>query len=92
MAQVIDIKVSKIDARRIVKANVKHYNKGKIIVLFEDNDCYMAYDDDAQAIATHCFTIAIDILGGKAIIITKDMIDTYFPRLVKCGYKICVIE
>ena len=52
----------------------------------------MEYDDDAQAIASHCFTITTDILGGKAINITKDMIDIYFPRLVKCGYKICVIE
>jgi hypothetical protein len=52
----------------------------------------MAYDEDAQAIATHCWTIATTINGGKIVSITKDMIDVYLPRLIKNGYKICVIE
>ena len=92
MAQIIDIKVSKIEARRMVMANIKRENKGKVIILFEDYGVYMAYDEDAQAIATYCWTIARDVQGGKIVSVTKDMIDIYFPRLIKNGYKICVIE
>lgn len=92
MAKVIDIKVSKIEARRMVMANIKRENKGKVIILFDDYDVYTAYDEDAQAIATHCWTIARDVQGGKIVSTTKDMIDIYLPRLVKNGYKICVIE
>ena len=92
MAQIIDIKVSKIEARRMVMANIKRENKGKVIILFEDYDVYMAYDEDAQAIAYYCWTVVTEIMGGKIVSITKDMIDVYFPRLIKNGYKICVIE
>lgn len=92
MAKVIDIKVSKIEARRMVMANIKRENRGKVIILFEDYDVYMAYDEDAEAIAKYCWTVATDILGGKIVSTTKDMIDIYLPRLIKNGYKICVIE
>ena len=97
MAQVIDIKVSKENARRMVVANIKQEHGENTIVLFVDDEIYTGYDKDAEVIANSC-GLTFNNTGCKDnvtltdIRITKDMEFYVFPRMVKQGYKICVIE
>ena len=53
MAQLIDIKMDLVEARRIVIAKIKNENKGKVIVLFKVGDVIKAYDEDAVAISSN---------------------------------------
>jgi DNA mismatch repair ATPase MutS len=97
MAQLIDIKMDLAEARRIVIAQIKKENKGKVIVLFKVGDVLKAYDDDAVVIAKHCGLVYNNV-GTKDnctitdITISSDMEFMVYPRMVREGYKLCVIE
>ena len=97
MAQLIDIKMDLAEARRIVIAKIKSENKGKVIVLFKVGDVLKAYDDDAVVIAKNCGLVYNNV-GTKDnctimdITIASDKDYMIYPRLVREGYKLCVIE
>ena len=97
MAQLIDIKMDLAEARRIVIAKIKSENKGKVIVFFKVGDVLKAYDDDAVAIAKNCGLVYNNV-GTKDnctitdITISSDMEFMVYPRMVREGYKLCVIE
>ena len=97
MAQLIDIKMDLAEAHRIVKAKIKSENKGKVIVIFKVGDTLKAYDEDAVAIAEHC-GLAYNNVGTKDnctitdITISSNNEFLLYPRMVKNGYKLCVIE
>lgn len=85
------------EARRIVITKIKSENKGKVIVLFKVGDVLKAYDEDAVVIAKHCGLVYNNV-GTKDnctitdITISSDMGFMVYPRMVREGYKLCVIE
>lgn len=86
------IKVSREKYDREVVKQVKNDNKGNVLVLFQDGGLYIAYDEDAKAIVAQCGLCSCTNENGETIKFCKDIESYVFARMVKVGYKLCVIE
>lgn len=97
MAQLIDIKMDLAEARRIVVTQIKKEHGQNTIILFKVGDVLKAYDEDAVIIAKYCGLVYNNV-GTKDnctitdITIASDKDYMIYPRMVKEGYKLCVIE
>lgn len=67
---------------------------GKALVLFRFSDLFMAVEDDAS----ECHDIlgtSISVSGAdgiKSSAFPSHCLDTYLPRLVRAGHRVCICE
>ena len=67
---------------------------GDAIILFRCSDLYMVVEEDADA-CSKVLGVPMSVSGTdsiKSVAFPECALDTYLPKLVKAGYRICILD
>lgn len=81
-----------IQARAAMASDIIAKHGRNTIVLFDTGEQYETYNESAEQVHTHC-KFEIIHYGDMAYVDFKKWCDFWvFPKLVREGYKICILE
>jgi DNA mismatch repair protein MutS len=81
---------------KLLKARKESYSKIKekhpdAVLLFRNGDFYESYNEDAEIVSGICNTYIADD-GLKFTAFPFHALDTYLPKIIRHGHRVCIAD